>query len=98
MLDEKDRRIMVGWMGLPDIGYPTDSHGWAHCLTLPRMLTFHEGRLIQQPVPELQTPRDHAVEAADTLHSEVKSYEGSSRNRIRNDMRVPSHRGGRRWH
>ncbi|MEK4979444.1 glycoside hydrolase family 32 protein [Bacillus sp. FSL K6-6540] len=76
MLDEKDRRIMVGWMGLPDIGYPTDSHGWAHCLTLPRMLTFREGRLIQQPVPELQALRDHAVEAEDTLHSEVKSYEG----------------------
>ncbi|ANA82866.1 sucrose-6-phosphate hydrolase [Paenibacillus glucanolyticus] len=76
MLDEKDRRIMVGWMGLPDIGYPTDSHGWAHCLTLPRMLTFREGRLNQQPVPELQVLRDKVAEAADTLHSEVKSYKG----------------------
>ncbi|KOP67882.1 sucrose-6-phosphate hydrolase [Bacillus sp. FJAT-18019] len=75
-LDEKDRRIMVAWMGLPEIEYPTDSHGWAHCLTLPRVLTFREGKLIQQPVPELEVLRENAVEAADTLHSEAKSYAG----------------------
>lgn len=77
MVDEKDRRIMVGWMGLPEVVYPTDSHGWAHCLTLPRTLSFREGKLIQLPVPELELLRmSTVVEAADTLYSEVKSYAG----------------------
>lgn len=51
------RRILVGWMGLPDIVYPTDDHGWAHCLTLPRELRVEGGRLYQVPVRELQTIR-----------------------------------------
>lgn len=51
------RRILVGWMGLPDIVYPTDDHGWAHCLTLPRELRVEGGRLYQVPVRELQAIR-----------------------------------------
>ncbi|WP_046226189.1 glycoside hydrolase family 32 protein [Paenibacillus dauci] len=44
------KRIIIGWMGLPDIEYPTDQQGWAHCLTLPRELHLHQGKLIQKPV------------------------------------------------
>ena len=31
-LDEKDRRVLIGWMGLPEIEYPTDNEGWAPLL------------------------------------------------------------------
>ncbi|MFD1773332.1 glycoside hydrolase family 32 protein [Paenibacillus rhizophilus] len=51
------RRILVGWMGLPDVPYPTDDHGWAHCLTLPRELRVEGGRLYQLPARELQALR-----------------------------------------
>ncbi|MFE6073676.1 glycoside hydrolase family 32 protein [Paenibacillus sp. NPDC057886] len=47
------RRILVGWMGLPDLEYPTDKSGWAHCLTIPRQLSLRERKLIQQPVSEM---------------------------------------------
>ncbi|MCH3971373.1 MAG: glycoside hydrolase family 32 protein [Oscillospiraceae bacterium] len=51
------RRILIGWMGLPDIAYqnPTTSLGWQHCLTVPRELSWDKkGRLCQHPVRELQ--------------------------------------------
>ena len=54
MVDPDGRRILVGWMGLPEIDLPTDKNGWAHCLTLPRELSVRNGKLIQQPVQELQ--------------------------------------------
>jgi beta-fructofuranosidase len=51
-LDEKGRRILIGWMGLPEINYPTDASGWAHCLSLPRELRVIEGKLYQTPVED----------------------------------------------
>lgn len=74
-LDPKGRRILVGWMGLPDVSYPTDKHGWAHCLTLPRELSLKDGKLIQQPIPELQTLRKDQAELEDLLDDQTKSYE-----------------------
>ena len=50
------RRILIGWMGLPDCPYEnlTAPLGWQHCLTVPRELFFDgEGRLCQRPVREL---------------------------------------------
>ncbi|CAJ1002308.1 glycoside hydrolase family 32 protein [Brevibacillus aydinogluensis] len=75
-IDHKGRRLLVGWMGLPDIPYPTDQDGWAHCLTLPRELTIQNGKLIQRPVKELEALRQDAVHVKDTLHNEQKRYDG----------------------
>lgn len=72
------RRIMVGWMGLPEIAYPTDAHGWAHCLTLPREITIENGRLIQRPVRELQSLRGIQMEAAAELSNETKTFDSFS--------------------
>ncbi len=36
---------LIGWMGLPEIEYPTDNEGWAHCLTIPRVLNVENGQL-----------------------------------------------------
>lgn len=74
-LDPRGRRILVGWMGLPDVSYPTDEHGWAHCLTLPRVLSVQSGKLIQQPVPELQALRQTKSELEDLLNDQTKSYD-----------------------
>lgn len=73
----KGRRILVGWMGLPDTVYPTDSHGWAHCLTLPRELELREdGVLLQRPVQELALRRGEKAMFAGILHEERSSYVG----------------------
>lgn len=57
--DEKGRRILIGWMGIPDADYtnPTVEAGWQHALTLPRELTVRDGKLVQNPVNELQNLR-----------------------------------------
>ncbi|MGA9232823.1 MAG: GH32 C-terminal domain-containing protein, partial [Exiguobacterium oxidotolerans] len=60
------RRILVGWMGLPDISYPSDMYNWAHALTLPRELTLQEGRLKQLPVRELDLLRKRTIYAQST--------------------------------
>ncbi|GHG06389.1 invertase [Deinococcus piscis] len=56
-------RLLVGWMGLPDMTYPTDTHGWAHCLTLPRVLSVEGGQLRQRPWPGLVALRGEAQDA-----------------------------------
>jgi beta-fructofuranosidase len=60
-LQDADKAILIAWMGLPDLSYPTDEEDWAGCLTLPRELTVRKRRLIQQPLPELKKLRDERV-------------------------------------
>ncbi|MBY0203904.1 beta-fructofuranosidase [Paenibacillus intestini] len=72
------RRIMVAWMGLPDLAYPTDDSGWAHCLTIPRQLSIQGGKLIQQPVPEMAQLRkdQQGIRIQDSLSNESRSFAG----------------------
>ncbi|MDR6225181.1 glycoside hydrolase family 32 protein [Desmospora profundinema] len=70
------RRILVGWMGLPDLAYPTDAYGWAHCLTLPREVIRKGDQLLQQPVRELDSLRGESLTITDAISSETKAYEG----------------------
>lgn len=76
MQDSQGRRILVGWMGLPEIDYPTDKNGWAHCLTLPRELSIKEGKIIQKPVDELELLRGEKTEADQVVNNESASFEG----------------------
>lgn len=57
--DESGRRILIGWMGIPDADYtnPTTANGWQHALTLPRELHMRNGRLYQTPLKELESLR-----------------------------------------
>lgn len=70
------RRILVGWMGLPDANYPTDRNGWANCLTLPRELTLRGGKIIQQPVRELEKLRKEEVKVEAVLQNETACFAG----------------------
>ena len=76
MTDDKNRRILIGWMGLPEIDYPSDKNQWAHCLTLPRELQLVNGRLIQKPVKELEQLRGEKLEFSYELNNEEKAIEG----------------------
>ena len=59
--DSKGRRILIGWMGLPDIedlySNPTTDYGWQHALTIPRELKIKNNKLIQNPVEEINKLR-----------------------------------------
>ena len=61
-VSDRDRAILIAWMGLPDVSYPTDEEEWSGCLTLPRELTVIDGKLVQRPLPELVALRDHEEE------------------------------------
>lgn len=54
--DEENRKILLGWMGIPDAEYtnePTVKHGWQHALTLPRELKVIGDKIYQSPLKEL---------------------------------------------
>ena len=70
------RQILIGWMGLPEIEYPTDENGWAHCLTIPRELSIRNGKLIQKPVRELETLRNQKTSIEYSLINEEVVIEG----------------------
>jgi beta-fructofuranosidase len=77
-LSPDGRRLLVGWMGLPEIEYPTDQNDWAHCLTLPRELKIKNGKLIQKPVQELMKLRkDKSVLEATITNETLKAFSGT---------------------
>ena len=58
--DEKGRRILIGWMGMPDAEeeYTNPQEGgWQHALTVPREIVWREGKLCQYPVEEIEKLR-----------------------------------------
>lgn len=56
------RRIVIGWMGLPESVYPTENFGYCGCLTMPRELTLVDGDLIQKPIEEIKNYRKNQKE------------------------------------
>lgn len=48
-----NRTILLAWIGLPDLTYPTDKYKWHSLITLPRELRVENDRLLQQPVKEI---------------------------------------------
>lgn len=62
--DGNNRRLLIGWQGMPDAPYtnPTAERGWQHCLTVPRELSTRSGRLAQRPARELEALREGARE------------------------------------
>lgn len=59
-LDDKGRRILIGWVGGPDMSYDEPglaSEHWIHKLTVPRVITYRNGQLLQTPIPELTSLR-----------------------------------------
>lgn len=78
-LDENGKRILIGWMGLPEITYATDKDDWAHCLTLPRELTVENGKLKQRPLRALEQLRKNkeTAEGYANKHSvKLHPYDG----------------------
>jgi len=54
--DERGRRILLAWMGMPDADYDnevTAGRGWIHGLAMPRVLTVRDGKLLQNPLEEM---------------------------------------------
>ncbi|MEE8885966.1 MAG: sucrose-6-phosphate hydrolase [Eubacteriales bacterium] len=60
-VDDSYRRILIGWVGMPDAPYKNATAEcdpyWENCLTVPRELTAVNGIICQKPVEELNELR-----------------------------------------
>ena len=73
MEDDKGRRLIVGWMGIPEEeDFPTVKNVWLHCLTLPRELKVIDGKLYQVPIKEMESIRGEKIEFSGKVTGEVK--------------------------
>ncbi|WP_369712491.1 glycoside hydrolase family 32 protein [Leptotrichia sp. HSP-342] len=73
MEDDKGRRLIVGWMGIPEEeDFPTVKKEWLHCLTLPRELKVIDGKLYQVPINEMESIRGEKIEFSGKVTGEVK--------------------------
>lgn len=64
--DKNGRRILIGWMGLPDLKEyknPTENYGWVHALTIPRELSQRNGKILQKPLEEFEALRKNEISA-----------------------------------
>ena len=78
MEDDKGRRIIVGWMGVPEEeDYPTVKNEWLHCLTLPRELKVIDGVLYQLPIEEMKGIRGEKTEFNGTVNGETEAGKGT---------------------
>ncbi|CAK2060635.1 sucrose-6-phosphate hydrolase [Vibrio crassostreae] len=74
-LDEKGRRIMFAWIGLPEIDTPSVKHQWTGLLSLPRELRVKEGYLIQKPLKELEALRQSEQEISGLVQLASTTFE-----------------------
>ncbi|SIS69646.1 glycoside hydrolase family 32 protein [Salimicrobium salexigens] len=64
MEDDAGRRIIIGWMGMPDGGeeyFPTHDYHWIHQMTLPRELSQKGDTIVQKPLVEMEELRMRKV-------------------------------------
>ena len=81
VINAPDGRVLsVGWAGLPELVYPTDNEGWAHCLTLVHELSLKGNRLYQQPITELKELRQQQTTLQGSFDS-LQSLGGTTNNR-----------------
>lgn len=55
LIDDQGRRILIGWLAVPDAPYtyPEVEEGWIHTLSLPRELTKKDNQIYQYPIEEI---------------------------------------------
>ncbi|MBR1740501.1 MAG: glycoside hydrolase family 32 protein, partial [Lachnospiraceae bacterium] len=62
-LDETGRRILIGWAGMPDADYKgrLETEEWQHLMTIPRELRYADGKILQNPIEELENYRKEEI-------------------------------------
>jgi beta-fructofuranosidase len=76
-VDDFKRNLMFGWIGMPEVEYPSDKNMWAHCLTIPRELVLENNILKQKPVEELKYLRKDTEEFTGSLNNNSLNIDNS---------------------
>lgn len=75
-LDDKGRRIVIGWMSMWESSMPEQEHGWAGAMTIPREITLNENeKLVMTPVEELKKLRGDHRTLSSTIISDIHRIE-----------------------
>lgn len=89
---EDGRRIHISWMGMPDCEEYTNltlEDGWQHCFTFPREVSVKEGKILQQPIRELNHLRKGKMQTKSTLEKKgKKTFEVEVENIAANQFRA----------
>ncbi|MBO0217211.1 sucrose-6-phosphate hydrolase, partial [Vibrio sp. Vb2880] len=72
--DDTGRRILIAWIGLPEIDTPSNDYQWAGMLSLPRELHIQDGYLVQSALPELKALQGEAVVVESVLELDTTSF------------------------
>lgn len=90
--DEKGRRLLIGWVGMPDVPEqtnPTVEDGWQNALTLVREVFVKDGKVMQYPVQELQQLRAEELVLEQRCYSkELSCYEVQIDNETGADLEI----------
>lgn len=62
MLTEDGRRVMIAWMKSWDTNLWPEDFKWSSMMTIPRELEYRDGRVLQNPVREIQNYYSDKVE------------------------------------
>ena len=68
-LDNQNYAVLFGWIGLPDLTYPTDKFKWHSALTLPRELRLEGTKIYQRPIAKI----DENLTVLSALHLDEKA-------------------------
>ena len=68
-LDNQAYAVLFGWIGLPDLTYPTDKFKWHSTLTLPRELRLEGTKIYQRPIAKIY----ENLTALSVLHLDEKA-------------------------
>lgn len=86
--DPAKRRILIGWMGMPDADYTNPiGYDWQHALTIPRVLIYENGKVYQRPIEEYQRLRDRKISLEKGTAYDGKVFEAVVKN-MRGDFAV----------
>ncbi|MCL7746260.1 glycoside hydrolase family 32 protein [Halalkalibacter alkaliphilus] len=76
MVDDKGRRILIGWMDMWESDMPTQEFGYSGAMTIPRIVSLRNDRLYTLPVPELEDLREEETYYSDVLIEGETSLKG----------------------
>ena len=67
-LDDKGRRIAIGWMDMWESHMPTKEDGWCGALTMPRELTLGDDNKIKMnPIEEIELLREECISSEENV-------------------------------
>ncbi|WP_150539882.1 glycoside hydrolase family 32 protein [Actinobacillus vicugnae] len=67
-------RIVFGWIGLPDLTYPTDKFKWHSTLSLPRQMSVENGKIRQTPIVKLTEKQALKIDQKITIDNLDTTY------------------------